>query len=173
MSTPVQGSRLLTPQLLTPERFAPYGDVILPAEDGDVYKPGKDADLDLSQGRPRFYIMTLHSRGLSFDRITRHRQTTQCLGSLEGKVWYLAVAEPKDLEDPEAVPDLETLQAFYIPGDRALKLHRGTWHAGPYFKEESVSFYNLELADTNATDHQTCVLSSRFGLSFEMAAFAG
>ncbi len=164
--------RSLTPQLLQPEAFAPYGDVILPADDGDVYTPGKDADLDLSQGTPRLYIMTLPRRGLAFDRITRHRCTTQCLGSLEGKGWYVAVAEPQDRNNPDAVPNLDTLQAFYVPGDRALKLHRGTWHAGPYFEDNEVKFYNLELADTNVTDHHTCVLSERFGLSFAMLPFS-
>ncbi len=173
MSTPVSERRRLQSQLLTPDAFAPYGDVILPAEDGDAYTPGKDAQLDLSRGTPRLYIMSLRSRGLHFDQITRHRQTTQCLGSLEGQGWYLAVAAPKDLDNPAAEPDLSSLQAFYVPGDRALKLHRGTWHAGPYFEADEVRFYNLELTDTNRVDHHTCDLSARFGLSFELAAMAG
>ena len=45
---------------------------------------------------------------------------------------------------------------------------RGTWHAGPYFRHAQVHFYNLELSDTNLTDHQTCDLLQSFGLAFEL-----
>jgi hypothetical protein len=33
--------------------------------------------------------------------------------------------------------------------------HQGTWHAGPLFDDEFQDFYNLELKDTNVTDHNT------------------
>jgi hypothetical protein len=33
---------------------------------------------------------------------------------------------------------------------------QGTWHAGPLFAEHPhMDFYNLELSDTNVTDHNT------------------
>ena len=35
----------------------------------------------------------------------------------------------------------------------ALQLHQNTWHAGPYFLTKSALFFNLELTDTNLTDH--------------------
>lgn len=45
-----------------------------------------------------------------------------------------------------------------IPPGKFIKLHEGTWHAGPLFEgENSVAFYNLELADTNVEDHNTHV----------------
>lgn len=42
----------------------------------------EDAQLELDRGLapPRFYIMKLPRRGLSFDRITYHDNVTQCLG---------------------------------------------------------------------------------------------
>jgi ureidoglycolate hydrolase len=79
----------------------------------------------------------------------------------------LGVAPP----DPaRAEPDPAAIRAFRIPGDRAVKLHVGTWHAGPYFAAETADFYNLELADTNVVDHETCDLARSFGLAFSFGA---
>lgn len=138
----------LSAQWITQASFAPYGELILPAEDGKPYDD-TDAKLDLSQGTPRFYIMQLKHRGKQFHRITRHQLCTQCLGSLEGKTWLLAVAPPSS--HPQ--PDSKQLKAFQIPGNCFIKLHKGTWHAGPYFTEDEINFYNLELSNTNEVDH--------------------
>ena len=150
---------------LTPEAFAPFGAVIAPEEDGLPFG-GADAPLDLSAGTPRFYAMRLHGRGRAFRHITRHARVTQCLGAMMGEVWMLAVAPPDPSRD---APDPAAIRAFLVPGDRAVMLHRGTWHAGPYFDAAEVSFYNLELADTNVVDHDTSDLSA-LGAVFEFGA---
>ena len=151
---------------LTPETFAPFGQVIAPTEDGTPFG-AHDAALELSRGTPRFYIMQLPRRGLRFKQITRHREVTQCLAAVGGKSWFIAVAPPGGLEDPKAQPALEEIRAFKIPGDVAIKLHRGSWHAGPFFEDDEISFFNLERADTNEVDHQTCYLEQEFGTMFE------
>lgn len=133
---------------ITKSAFAPYGELILPSADGKPFDE-TDAQLDLSQGQPRFYIMQLKQRGKQFNRITRHQFCTQCLGSLEGKTWLLAVAPPSQNSQPHT----EQLKAFQIPGTCFIKLHKGTWHAGPYFDDDLINFYNLELTDTNEVDH--------------------
>jgi ureidoglycolate hydrolase len=156
----------LSVTVATPATFAPYGQVIMPMDDGIPYGPD-DAQLDLAAGIPRFYSMQLHNRGNVFRHITRHKLVTQCLGSMLGATWMLGVAEPSP---QRAMPDLQSLKAFIVPRDRFIKLHRGTWHAGPYFAAESALFYNLELSDTNVTDHDTCHLPDIFGLEFEFAA---
>ncbi len=155
----------LHPQPITPEAFQPFGQVIFAGEDGEPYGP-QDAQLQLQNGIPRFYIMRLPYRGLKFDRITRHRQVTQCLGSLEGKEWLIAVAPPS----LESQPDLEQMTAFQIPGNCFIKLNVGTWHAGPYFESPIVNFYNLELSDTNLVDHDTCNLYETYGVEYEIIA---
>jgi hypothetical protein len=142
----------LRPQPITAEAFAPFGQLIFAAEDGKPYD-SSDAQLQLQNGIPRFYIMRLHNRGTKFDRITRHLRCTQCLGSLEGKEWLMAVARP-DLESP--------------PGTCFIKLNVGTWHAGPYFEAPTINFYNLELSDTNIVDHDTCNLMETYGVEIEM-----
>lgn len=148
---------------ITSENFQPYGQLITSSEDGKPYDE-TDAQLNLEKGVPRFYIMQLRQRGRQFDRITRHRQCTQCLGSLEGKEWFIAVAPPKKSDRP----DLDHLMAFKIPGNCFIKLEAGTWHAGPYFDHDVVNFYNLELADTNVVDHFTYNFLERDNLTFEI-----
>ncbi|HIK46486.1 MAG TPA: ureidoglycolate lyase [Leptolyngbyaceae cyanobacterium M65_K2018_010] len=154
----------LTAQPIHPDTFAPFGQVIFPRPDGTPFGP-EDAQLQLEAGIPRFYLMTLRGRGTRFRTITRHRRCTQCLGALEGQDWLLGVAPP----GPADQPDPAAIQAFHIPGNCFIKLEVGTWHAGPYFSQATVSFYNLELSDTNLTDHQTCNLAQSFGLEFEIS----
>ena len=153
----------LPPQPITPEAFRPYGQVIVASRDGEPYG-SEDAQLQLHNGIPRFYIMRLHHRGRKFHRITRHLKCTQCLGSLEGKDWLIGVAPPS----VAAHPQWENVVAFRIPGNCFIKLELGTWHAGPYFEQDWVDFYNLELSDTNVVDHDTCNLLEQYGVEFEI-----
>lgn len=155
--------RSLPADHITPEAFAPFGQVIFPSPDGVVFG-SEDAQLKLDAGIPRFYIMQLAGRGRTFHAITRHQKCTQCLGSLDGIEWLMGVAPPCEANDP----DPEAIRAFRIPGNCFIKLHVGTWHAGPLFEVPTVSFYNLELSDTNITDHHTCNLRSRYRLEFEI-----
>lgn len=154
----------LQAKLVTQTNFQRYGQVIFPNKDGKPYG-SEDAQLNLQNGIPRFYIMQLHRRGCKFHTITRHIQCTQCLGSLEGKDWLIAVAPPNNSADE---PALEEITAFHIPGNCFIKLDMGTWHAGPYFEHEFVDFYNLELSDTNLVDHCTHNLLKIHNLEFEI-----
>jgi ureidoglycolate hydrolase len=86
--------------------------------------------------------------------MARHRRVSQCLGSLQGKEWFMAVAALTE----NAAARLENITAFRIPGNRIIKLHVGTWHAGPHFKHEDCLFLNLENADTNTQDFQETAL---------------
>ncbi|MEM8602265.1 MAG: ureidoglycolate lyase [Cyanobacteria bacterium P01_H01_bin.121] len=153
----------LSAEVITYEKFQAYGQQIMATGDGKPYDAA-DAQLELSSGIPRFYIMRLQQRGRQFDRITRHQRCTQCLGSLAGKDWYLAVAPPS----PGSAPNLDQLMAFKIPGTCFVKLHVGTWHAGPYFDEPFIDFYNLELSDTNITDHETYAIATSVGITYEI-----
>ncbi|KAJ3675580.1 hypothetical protein LUZ60_004622 [Juncus effusus] len=158
----------------TPESFAPFGQVISSSSDGDEFGP-HDAQLDLSRGIPRFYIMKLEDRKLKFSTITHHASVTQCLGSIGGQDWYLGLSKASILEDQSAndnsdkgktvkksacghfylPPNPDEVCVFRVSGSKFLKLNKGTWHAGPLFKEKSMDFYNLELSNTNVVDHTT------------------
>jgi ureidoglycolate lyase len=148
-----------------PSTFSPFGQVIEPGEDGTPFGPS-DAQLVLKNGTPRLYIMRLKSRGLAFDRITRHVRVTQCLAAIGGGEWLLAVAPPLAPDDGAAMPDPAAIRAFRISGPVGIKLHRGTWHAGPFFTAPEMDFLNLELADTNETDHVDCHLGRDHGVTF-------
>ncbi|MEA5618154.1 ureidoglycolate lyase [Cronbergia sp. UHCC 0137] len=159
-----QTLKQLKAEWITPENFQPYGQVIFPSGDGKAFDQ-QDAQLNLENGIPRFYIMRLHGKGQKFHQITRHVKCTQCLGSLAGKDWLMAVCPPyNDINQPV----LEELAAFRIPSNCFIKLEVGTWHAGPYFDHEFVDFYNLELSDTNVIDHFTHDFLKSDQLQFEM-----
>ena len=151
--------RLLDVHELTPEAFAPYGEIIAPLRTGgqgvgahrDPETSPEEAHLVLDNGVPRLWIMHLPHVGLGFSRIARHRRVTQCLGSLGGKEWLIGVAPPGDPTD-EARPRIEDIVAFRVPGDRVIKLHVATWHAGPHFVHDECLFFNLENLDTNKRD---------------------
>jgi len=61
----------LKPAPINAAGFAPFGQVIAPTEDGIPFGPD-DAQLLLTNGTPRLYIMRLHERGLRAEKITRH-----------------------------------------------------------------------------------------------------
>lgn len=147
----------------TREAIAPYADLIEPSEDGTPFGPA-DAILDLTQGTPRFYIMALTHRGHLVKQITRHRRVTQCLAAAGQEPWMIALAPPLAKDDPRAEPAIETIKGFRIKPGTAIKLHAGTWHAGPFFDTATMDFFNLELADTNENDHQNCYLARDQGV---------
>lgn len=153
--------RPIVAQPITPEAFRPFGQMISATPDGKPFD-ADDAQLQLDQGTPRFYIMRLQYRGQQFHQITRHQRCTQCLGALGGKSWWLGVAPPTPTA---AAPDPDAIAVFEIPGTCFVKLAVGTWHAGPYFAETWMDFYNLELSDTNQMDHDTCDLRQTYGLT--------
>ncbi|GAB4551016.1 MAG: hypothetical protein Tsb0014_45400 [Pleurocapsa sp.] len=155
--------RQLPAELITVDGFKPYGQLIKPSPDGKTFDD-TDAQLQLNNGTPRFYIMRLQRRGRKFHTITRHRLCTQCLGSLNGQEWLMAFCPPSEALEP----DLSQIKAFRIPGDCFVKLEVGTWHAGPYFDREFMDFYNLELSDTNIVDHFTHNFLTKQNLEFEI-----
>ena len=159
--------KLIGVRRATASSFAPYGHVVAANASGRV-EPG-EAALDLAGGRPRFYIMRLEARGRRFHSIARHCRVTQCLASVGGHPWLLGVAPPAGLDDPEAAPDPDAIVGFEIPGDVYVMLHKGTWHAGPYFDAPRVDFFNLELDDTNERDFHAVDLQARFGVTFRFA----
>jgi ureidoglycolate hydrolase len=153
----------LTVQALTPEAFAPFGQIMTHTPDGQLFGP-TDAQLDIARGIPRFYIMALKERPMTFRYITRHMSVTQCLASCGTKPWLMAVAPPNDPDDPKAKPDPARIAIFHVPGPLGIKLHRSTWHAGPFFSGKTAEFFNLELSDTNQSDHHPVYLDKEFGI---------
>src|SRR4029079_13028320 len=118
---PASTANTIPAQALDAKLFAPYGEVIYPRTAGsqfDVnpYDPETGAEepsLTLTNGTPRLWIMRLKKNGLVFSKLARHRRVTQCLGSLQGKEWFVAVAPPGEMTDG-AGPELTRMAAFRI-----------------------------------------------------------
>uniref|UniRef100_A0A1J3CIJ4 Ureidoglycolate hydrolase n=1 Tax=Noccaea caerulescens TaxID=107243 RepID=A0A1J3CIJ4_NOCCA len=171
----------LIPVEATSENFREYGQIIEASRDGDHFGPN-DAQLDLSRGIPRFYIMRIQDRSFGFSKITHHANVTQCLGSIGGHVWYLGVAKQSLIEDDGSKkvdnvesgsgghlyvpPAIEEVRVFRVSGQKFVKLNRGTWHAGPLFRDSPMDFYNLELSDTNEVDHTVHDFVKNNGVTF-------
>jgi hypothetical protein len=89
-------------RVLERKAFAPYGEIISARRGGtqfddNPYDPEASADeasLTLTNGTPRLWVMCLKGHGLAFSKMARHRRVSQCLGSLQGKEWFIAVAPP-------------------------------------------------------------------------------
>ncbi|ALJ22272.1 ureidoglycolate lyase [Microbacterium sp. No. 7] len=143
---------------LTDEAFAPFGVVLHSLEDGTPCTP-QEASLDLAEGAPRFYLMRLEDKPPTFTGITRHRRTTQTLLSADAREWIIAVAPATD-----GAPDLDAVRAFTVPAGVAITMAKGTWHSGPFFEGDAMSFVNLELEDTNIVDHDTYRLDRELGV---------
>lgn len=62
--------------------------VIEPIDDMKAFD-SQDAQLNLGNGTPRFYIMRLSAKpqALAFTQITHHKQVTQCLGAVTVQDW--------------------------------------------------------------------------------------
>lgn len=162
--------RQIPAKAVTHESIKPYATLLEAGIDGTPFGPA-DAPLFLGNAveyTPRFYLMKLERKALTISHITRHRKVTQCLAALNGKSWFILLAPPGDNDNPNDKPDTSQLAAFTVSGSQAIALKQGTWHAGPYFLDEFVDFVNLELSDTNITDHQTVNLAVEFGLYVEL-----
>lgn len=146
---PLQAGSLLDPRLQS------CGTAL--REVDDMTPPGEqDAELRFGSGQLRYYVMRLARRSLNVSAMTRHLNATQCLSSAEGQPFWMLLAPP-ELQGP--VLDASCAWLLRVDAGEGIKLHLGTWHAGPLFKAPSASFFNLELMDTNQRDHETLALS--------------
>jgi ureidoglycolate lyase len=110
---------------LTPEAFAPFGDVVEPA------KPGTRVSLtdSLASGgaatQPKLSFSTAKPWDLPLEatQMERHMLTSQCFVPMDVERWVVMVAS-----DVGGRPDIGKLRAFLARGDQAVNYHLGTWH---------------------------------------------
>jgi len=140
--------------------FTRFGTAILPVDDMTPHS-SCDAELKFNGDNLRYYVMRLHRRAAVLGSMTRHIQATQCLGSADAQPWWLTVAAAK-LQSEQL--DHSTVQLVKVEPGEAVKLHQGTWHAGPFFLATTALFFNLELSDTNLADHNSQPLNQKLKL---------
>ncbi|WP_374371765.1 ureidoglycolate lyase [Tabrizicola sp.] len=119
--------RTLIPAPLTPEAFAPFGEVLDATGDFRLINEGMcqrhhdRATLDFGpEGRAGISVFRAQPRALpySFDLIERHPDGCQAFLPMTENPFLVIVST-----GPEAKP-----QAFLTSGAQGINLHRGTWH---------------------------------------------
>ena len=118
--------RTLRPLPLTPQAFAPFGDVLDATGDFRLINAGLCqrhhdlATLDFGDARAGISIFLAQPRALpySFDLIERHPDGSQAFLPMTEHPFLVIVAPSRG-----AVP-----QAFLTNGAQGINLHRGTWH---------------------------------------------
>ena len=155
---------ILTALRLNECNFEQFGTAILPVDDMTPHSIA-DAELIFNGANLRYYVMRLRRRPAMLGSMTRHTQATQCLSSADAQPWWLAVASAKLAS--EQLNHI-TVQLVNVQPGEAVKLHQGTWHAGPFFLTPTALFFNLELSDTNISDHNSHPLKSKLELNLKM-----
>lgn len=148
---------------LTDCDFDRFGTAILPVEDMTPHSD-RDAQLQFTGDNLRYYVMRLRRRPAVVGSMTRHLNASQCLGSADAQPWWLAVADGAIAPEQLEVSSVKLVKV--MPGE-GVKLHPGTWHAGPFFTAETALFFNLELSDTNLSDHNCTSLSTPLKLQLD------
>ncbi len=143
--------------------FERFGTAIIPVDDMTPHRD-TDAQLKFEGSDLRYYVMRVRQRPAVLASMTRHQRATQCLGSADAQPWWLAVAAPT--LQPEQLCAASVQLVEVLPGE-AVQLHLGTWHAGPFFQAPTALFYNLELGDTNLTDHNFHALAAPISLKLD------
>lgn len=119
--------RTLIPSPLTPETFAPFGDVLDATGDFRLINAGlcqrhhDRATLDFGpEGRAGISVFQARPRALpyAFDLIERHPEGSQAFLPMTEHPFLVIVAT-----GPDAPP-----QAFLTNGAQGINLHRGIWH---------------------------------------------
>ncbi len=186
MSTKLQ---TIAAQPLTVEAFAPFGDVLTPkarrldnrdllelgyARMSDQVPPERVADVDIldywgdiatiTREPMRLGYLRSRQRPLQFSWFERHLKGTQTFIPLGGAPSVFAVAEPKDLDDPNALPDLTSMRAFVMDGSAGVNIAPGTWHWTPFPLADHVDFIILVREDVVDDDLNFVDLEARLGV---------
>jgi ureidoglycolate lyase len=144
-------------QKMTPEAFAPYGEII--GARGQI-------ELDLDGGKASFVAQTVESRPLHFSFLGRHQRTEQVFVPMGGTRSIIAVAPP--CENDSAAPNVERMAAFMVDGSCAFKLYKGAWHTSAFPQDECATFMVLDRENTLEEDYDLRDLAATLGVVVEI-----
>ena len=149
---------MVTAVPITPERFAPYGDVIVASADSkaamndacferyselaDVDAGGKKASISIARCK---IPMSLPYR---FDMVERHPLGSQAFMPLSHFVFFVVVAPAAESVEPE------DLRAFVTNGRQGVNYRKGVWHMPMIALKEGHEFLIVDRgADGNCDEH--------------------
>ena len=144
-------------QKITPEAFAPYGQII--GARGQV-------ELDLDGGKASFVAQTVESRPFLFSFLGRHQRTEQVFVPMGGTRSIIAVAPP--CENGSAGPNVERMAAFLVDGSCACNLHRGAWHTSASPLDDCATFMVLDRENSLEEDYDLRDLATTLGVMVEI-----
>ena len=142
---------------LTPEAFAPYGDVIRqPTAEPHATGPGWQwwGETLTLRGDNRSEVvgyLRLEPAARSFDWAERHMRSAEVIVPLGGAcLVYVGPAE--HLEQPGHLPELDRFRVFEVPEGQGVVLSPGVWHGAPLAVDHAMSALVLLKQGTGATD---------------------
>ena len=128
--------RYVNVRKLDRKSFQPYGEIIEPtpemrraAEPRNSFKSWDDL-VDPRTENFVFGYLEAYASSLEFDTMERHVNTAEVIIPLTG-CSVLPLAPPKELDNPDAKPQVEDIVGFLLDGTTAVCLYRGTWHHPP------------------------------------------
>jgi ureidoglycolate hydrolase len=147
----------LSTQDLTPDAFAPFGEVIgQPARSPDAAGPGWQwwGETALLEPDARPYgvgYLDLRPAELRFDWAERHMRSAEMLIPSGGDcLVYVGPADHPD--EPDRPPPLERFQVFRVRQGQGVLLRPGVWHGAPLALGTPLNVVVLLLQGTGAAD---------------------
>jgi ureidoglycolate lyase len=114
---------------LTPAAFLPFGQVIGASDQAPDYSAdllrGWHVDYE-AEGETTVLFIHYEQGPLACDALERHFKVTQSFIALADAPSVMVVAAPTP---GSALPRLEDVRAFYVPGACGIMLWKATWHA--------------------------------------------
>ena len=155
--------RTLTAQPITPDAYAPYGDVLMAAPRGEEglaanqgtarrfdhlaalenLRPGAQPNMGVFRCTPRLAFPT------RLALLEKHPASTQVFVPMNARRYLVVVALGGD------APDLSTLAAFVASGTQAISYRPGVWHHPMIALDAETEFVCLAWEDGTAGD---CVI---------------
>jgi ureidoglycolate lyase len=138
-------SFLVRAEPLTPEAFAPFGQVIA---SGDMVMELRDGE------QFALNVLSYDRHPLVCDHLNRHHRATQALVALAGRPTLVVVAPPE--LDFSTRDHLSGVRAFVCDGTAGINIALSTWHWGPYPLMDHVDLVNVQGAgflDDNEVAH--------------------
>ena len=123
----------LTPEPLSADAFAPFGEVIETQDrdffminNGSTKRYHQLAEVELGQPQDRAIISIFRAQALAMpltvSMMERHPQGSQAFIPLKQNPFLIIVAPPGDEPSPES------LRAFVTDGSQGINYRRGVWH---------------------------------------------
>lgn len=161
MTKPID--KFLTPVPATPETLEGYGWLI--AEPGDTIRDKIDFYDEVKVAQPARFeanddvclnLVSFAPRDMAVRWMEYHVKHTQTFVPLGGKPFVMVLGKPtafdengNPVETADALPDPDSVKAFYFDGSGGIVMKVGTWHEVPFPTKGETHFVCICTNETN------------------------